>query len=597
VTASEFAFLAVGLVLGIATGAALVDLSRGRPSNSREVRVTVAPGSLRARRSATLAEDAFAGIAQPPARGGPGDHGDVFPEPAIAPAVGTAVRSGSPSPATETPSPAPDPLPAWARPAVGIPIHRETDPALASLRAAAARSAEQAMTDQRMTIAAILDPAQTLASASRNGSEGDATPAVGVATVESAESGVAGGAAAALRAAADPSRGAAGQTAIAGAPKADDDCAEVRRIADERCTISARARDQATAAQEALHLAQRQYDDHHSQAEQAAVEADPRQMRSAKEAAQNAFRHARGAATTREGVEGAARDWLTEINRINHDARDAAGRLQRERNAANLLVTQIERLTVEADAARISAETAEAACLSARQAVADCQEAATPPARSSFIPSPATTVGFGAGGGLPAEETELEPAFSLRGDEEPAILRLVRGEHEVLTALVDALAGGDAAERDRWQRLLAQFVEVVIARAIEESALTFPIDDAFWGAFSLAQNRDVLTALSSLGYRYDGLGGWVDDRMPSQRDLSLATGYAGLDPMRVRHWPTEAETADLLRDVAVAADEYLAETAGSLTLGELVSALGRRADDLTELWNDWGRVRPLLLSS
>ena len=34
---------------------------------------------------------------------------------------------------------------------------------------------------------------------------------------------------------------------------------------------------------------------------------------------------------------------------------------------------------------------------------------------------------------------------------------------------------------------------------------------------------------------------------------------------------------------------------GDLTLGELVAMLGRRADGLAMLWNDWGRVRPLLL--
>ena len=34
--------------------------------------------------------------------------------------------------------------------------------------------------------------------------------------------------------------------------------------------------------------------------------------------------------------------------------------------------------------------------------------------------------------------------------------------------------------------------------------------------------------------------------IPSQRDLSLALGYAGLDPMRIRHWPTRSETAALV---------------------------------------------------
>ena len=40
VTASEFAFLALGLVLGVAAGAALVEVARSRPSAPREVRVT-----------------------------------------------------------------------------------------------------------------------------------------------------------------------------------------------------------------------------------------------------------------------------------------------------------------------------------------------------------------------------------------------------------------------------------------------------------------------------------------------------------------------------------------------------------------------------
>ena len=54
--------------------------------------------------------------------------------------------------------------------------------------------------------------------------------------------------------------------------------------------------------------------------------------------------------------------------------------------------------------------------------------------------------------------------------------------------------------------------------------------------------------------------------------------------------------AALFADVTVAADEHLAGSAGDLTLGELVSMLGRRADGLAELWNHWGRIRPLLLA-
>ena len=51
----------------------------------------------------------------------------------------------------------------------------------------------------------------------------------------------------------------------------------------------------------------------------------------------------------------------------------------------------------------------------------------------------------------------------------------------------------------------------------------------------------------------------------------------------------------LFSEVQVAAAEHLAGAAGGMTLGELVAMLGRRADSLTEIWNAWGRVRPVLM--
>ena len=47
--------------------------------------------------------------------------------------------------------------------------------------------------------------------------------------------------------------------------------------------------------------------------------------------------------------------------------------------------------------------------------------------------------------------------------------------------------------------------------------------------------------------------------------------------------------------MTVAADEYLAGVAGDLTLGEMVTMLGRRADGLAETVEQLGQVRPLLL--
>jgi hypothetical protein len=385
--------------------------------------------------------------------------------------------------------------------------------------------------------------------------------------------------------------------ASAATPPDGRPCAEQRRVADERCAVAARAREHAEGVLREVRAAQLAYDDHQSRAERAALTADPRTVRSAKEVAQHEFRANRAAARTPESVEAAARGWLTEINRINHDAREASQAAARERDSASQLVTRMERLTAEADAARTSAEEAEIACLAARQVLVECQEAdpldphagepSAEPAAAGATLVPAAAVG---------ESGSLDDAVA--GSDHPAvIIRLLRGDRGTLEWLAAELGGSDPAERRRWQVAIGGLLEAIIARAIDASALDFPPEHSFWSPFTRDQGREIVGALASLGFRFDGLGGWVDDRVPSQRDLSLAVGYAGLDPMRIRHWPSEADTRNLFLDVSVAADRYLVETAGGLTLGELISLLGRRADELTDVWNDWGRIRPLLLAA
>jgi hypothetical protein len=72
VTASELAILALGLILGAASGAALVVTLGSRPTR-RDVRVTVTRDAV-PRRSETLSQDAFVAGAAGPAPGGPGDR-------------------------------------------------------------------------------------------------------------------------------------------------------------------------------------------------------------------------------------------------------------------------------------------------------------------------------------------------------------------------------------------------------------------------------------------------------------------------------------------------------------------------------------------
>jgi hypothetical protein len=582
VSPSEFAFLALGLMLGVASGAALVEILRSRPPAPREVRLTVAPDAIPRRPAATLSTAAFAGEAAEVARGGPADRrGADRDSPPNDPPPGTPGAPSWPAPlAARMTAGTTGPVAGAAGALIGMPIHRETDPTMAALRRIAAVSAERSM--RVGTATAVLDPPAD----SWNGADAHALDHV------------------------DPPRGDAGSgragdqggttpgTDEAPVPIDSGPCADERRVAEERCTLAGRAREQAESAHEALRSAQRAYDDHLTRADRASADADPRAVRAAKETAQHVFRAGRAAATTREAVEAAARDWLGEINRINLVARDAAIHLERERAGANALVTEIERLTVEADAARISAETAEAACLAAREAVANCQEALTEPIASIPVPRPPEPPGRSAPPPPSDWESGDEAAIAMAlGHGEPAILKLLQGDRPTLQAVAAALGGEDPADRRRWQVALSGLVEAIVARAIEASSLDFPADHPFWGPFTRSQNRDIAAALSSLGYRYDGLGDWLDGRIPSQRDLSLAVGYAGLDPMRIRHWPNEAEMVELYRDVTVAADEYLAGAAGGLTLGELVTVLGLRADGLTDLWNEWGRVRPLLLAA
>lgn len=105
-TASELAFMGLGLLLGAAAGAALL-MVLGTRLPRREIRVTVTRDVV-PRRSETLSQSAFVTLPGEPARGGPGDRRTVD-------------RQGSLVPA-ETSEPAP------AAPSVGIPVMAERPP-------------------------------------------------------------------------------------------------------------------------------------------------------------------------------------------------------------------------------------------------------------------------------------------------------------------------------------------------------------------------------------------------------------------------------------------------------------------------------------
>ena len=566
-TGQEVAFLLLGMLVGSGIGATIAIVVRRRTEPKREVRVTVAPNAIPRRRAATLAHDVNADPSRP-ARGGPADPWPELATDALPPlTVRTPVRSLM-GPALVFAAPAGA---AGTAGMVPVPMGGASggrDQLLGSLTRRTHSEMERPAGLATAAATAVLDRPQpfTLSGLPPPTEEREAPRAAAADAVDPP---------AAPRDAAAP----------------DSPCGELRTVADERCEVASRARVEAERAQETLRAAQRSYDAHLLKAEQATRAADPRAIRAAKDEAQRTFRANRGRATEREAVDAAARDWLLEINRINQEARTASATAAKEQESARSLAGSLDRLTVEADAARIAGETADEACLNARQAAADCEEALQAPASSEpAMPS-------GAPSGLWTDEPGMavDPGSALGAMTAPTIFRLLQGDRVALVAVVDRLAGEDPTQRRAWQASISNLVDAILSTAIEASALEFPEDHSFWGPFTLAQSRDIVAGLSSLGYRFDGMGGWLDARVPSQRDLSLALGYAGMDPMRVRRWPNETEMAELFGDVRVAAAEYLALSAGDLTLGELVTMLGPRADALADVWNAWGRIRPLLL--
>jgi hypothetical protein len=181
VTASELAYLALGLLLGIAAGAAMLMTVRSRPP-THEIRVTLARDAI-PRRASTLATDVLHGVARGPAPGGPGDRrrvdrdaaGDrtrVHPEglPVVAspvlPWLAAPPLVGEPEPTLTS---------AWEPTATrqgAIGIRPERDPAFAGLTSVAPRvsgaPAAPTATDELGS-----DPATELTPSLRNLLDGD----------------------------------------------------------------------------------------------------------------------------------------------------------------------------------------------------------------------------------------------------------------------------------------------------------------------------------------------------------------------------------------------------------------------------------------
>ncbi len=293
-------------------------------------------------------------------------------------------------------------------------------------------------------------------------------------------------------------------------------------------------------------------------------------LNTAKDAAQAEYRRAVAEATDAQAIQQAATQWLDDIRRINRAAllaREEDVGLATEVARQETLVRQFE---VAVDASRIRAETARDRCNEARRAAAAAAEL------EDMRAGTARRVSAGPG-------------------HEPAITVLLRGDRALLQQVARRLADETELDAGRLQLLLIELCEQIAISALDASAIDFPDDHPFWSHFEPDEARQVALTLARLGYRFDGRGGWLDERVPQPRQLALALAHAGFDS-RFRRPLSQAELAELWRGARLEAVSHLAHAAPDLSLEQVQGLLGARAATLDELWDTWPHVRRALLS-
>jgi hypothetical protein len=318
---------------------------------------------------------------------------------------------------------------------------------------------------------------------------------------------------------------------------------------------------------------------------------DRRLLSDAKENARRAYHESYTRANggpVNNDVQSAAGDWLREINRLNRQLELADRRAVDVARQISELTAALPGIELAADAARIAAEAAQVTCVEARRALATCEEDAARQVRSA--PSPRVA------GATAPPPVPAPPAATVVTATGPApISLLLRGDRQALLGLTLRLAEETGVEAGRLQLLLLELRQAIATRALEDNALAFPAAHPFWSQFSAEGGRQLALSLAGLGYSFDGRDGWRDGRAPGPRELALALEHAGNDPRSLRRPAGQAAIDELWRGTTVLVEPWLAAAVPDLALGRLIDVLGPRASRLGELWDMWGRLRPLLL--
>jgi hypothetical protein len=415
-------------------------------------------------------------------------------------------------------------------------------------------------------------------------------------------------------------------------------CGDARSQAESACSEAARLKVVARDAAVALQTAMRELAQAAVRSEDASSALDSHQVTDAKVAARSAYHHQMEAATTVAERQRAVTAWWREIDRINGRSRRAYQVLERahaDSEDRQQAMVQAQRV---ADARRIRAEAAAQLCIDARQRLAACEEqtgaAVTAGTADEFFPArplgsddsladenfadppplSASTDGppgnGSSDGAAPGSSSPWDlPAVAAEGNEPdrravpqavvgPLVAELLfQGDRSVPKWLARELSELTGRPPSHFLLLLQELVEAVQLAAAERRYLVFDAEHPLWAQFSTSESHTIAGALSDLGFRYDPRDGWYGGRIPNGNDLAIAIAYAGFDARRLRGLPTTSEGfRDLAKSISVAPLELIRAWAPELTIRQLVEILGPRADALDDLWDDWGRLRPLLLT-
>jgi hypothetical protein len=373
---------------------------------------------------------------------------------------------------------------------------------------------------------------------------------------------------------------------VPGGPPGDA-CAEFRAAVEERCEAARAASAAYEAINERLRELRRDLVAAQHRLAEAQVAADPASRSAEKDEARKAYERAQELAESDEQLAAATAEWAGAIDRVNRTAKLTKRAVSEAGTALAAVETALQEAEREEQTSRIHAEQAEAGCLDARVRLAACEEGSAAP-ETEVAASPSDPHAATGGHAVALSETGVGVPLVIES--------MVSGDRLALELAAERIAAQTGLALAEAQLQLQELIGAVMSAAAEEGFLVFDTRYPFWSGLSFEEAHDVVGALARLGFVFEPGEGWHAGRSPTPQDLSMALGYAGLDTRNVRDLPDADELRLLPRSIGVDARAFLAAQAPDLSIEKMVRILDRRATQLEPLWNEWGQVRPILLS-